>query len=477
MKLKNSKFECWQDCSLSSVVSRCLRSWLEEELEARGIDSVVYGRHIVKLLLNEEYDSKGEGKEDVLDILKAAVDSSYDVTDLSKFVDELQSRIWTVVKLEDQSDSGISAQDASSEDDEQYSSAFPPLPGKVDDAVTKKNPSSTQWRPPPKADAAPPFIVARLSEERDMEEAVVTRRRPVFLTTNNTLPEPLNLPPDDDKLGLQNLQISFGSEDKGLKDIVDFVLEDDKSEVVSVPEPKRPICTYEKPFILGNFSHSTAFELGNSDVWSLKTGAAEDGWRPRNASWLPTSTNSAFSSFSRTENFTEVKTSSFVPFTFNKQETTFRPIKEKDDDESTPKPGQQYYQYSDNLFAPQFKLFGNSLTDAPPPSPAESEISMELGAEASWWSNGKASPCSMEVGQNFLKNYTEPIWAGRKEEKTNKPCQFFMEGNCTMENCKFEHDLSKIVCRYWLKESCFKGCFCPFKHSLDFDGEKRNAGD
>jgi len=47
-----------------------------------------------------------------------------------------------------------------------------------------------------------------------------------------------------------------------------------------------------------------------------------------------------------------------------------------------------------------------------------------------------------------------------------KPCVFFLEGNCRRSDCKFSHDLSSIICKYWIEGFCFKGEMCPFSHSL-----------
>jgi hypothetical protein len=62
----------------------------------------------------------------------------------------------------------------------------------------------------------------------------------------------------------------------------------------------------------------------------------------------------------------------------------------------------------------------------------------------------------------------------RKKSKTSekdnkcsqKPCSFFLEGNCHRSDCKFAHDLSTIPCKFWAEQNCFKGLYCPFMHAL-----------
>ena len=53
-----------------------------------------------------------------------------------------------------------------------------------------------------------------------------------------------------------------------------------------------------------------------------------------------------------------------------------------------------------------------------------------------------------------------------------KPCVFFLEGNCRRSDCKFSHDLSSIICKYWIEGFCFKGEMCPFSHSLTPKGHE-----
>lgn len=57
-----------------------------------------------------------------------------------------------------------------------------------------------------------------------------------------------------------------------------------------------------------------------------------------------------------------------------------------------------------------------------------------------------------------------------------KPCVFFLEGNCRRSDCKFSHDLSSIICKYWIEGFCFKGEMCPFSHSLTSLGGGRDSG-
>ncbi|XP_025093193.1 uncharacterized protein LOC112563492 isoform X2 [Pomacea canaliculata] len=46
----------------------------------------------------------------------------------------------------------------------------------------------------------------------------------------------------------------------------------------------------------------------------------------------------------------------------------------------------------------------------------------------------------------------------------NKPCSFYLEGQCYRADCKFSHDTSSITCRFWEEGQCFKGDLCPFRH-------------
>lgn len=46
----------------------------------------------------------------------------------------------------------------------------------------------------------------------------------------------------------------------------------------------------------------------------------------------------------------------------------------------------------------------------------------------------------------------------------NRPCLFFLQGNCCRPDCKYSHDLSTTTCRFWKEGSCFKGDTCPFFH-------------
>jgi len=48
-----------------------------------------------------------------------------------------------------------------------------------------------------------------------------------------------------------------------------------------------------------------------------------------------------------------------------------------------------------------------------------------------------------------------------------RPCSFFLEGNCRRSDCKFSHDLRRITCKFWEESSCFKGDLCPFLHGYD----------
>lgn len=83
------------------------------------------------------------------------------------------------------------------------------------------------------------------------------------------------------------------------------------------------------------------------------------------------------------------------------------------------------------------------------PMPRVAVYSCEL--EKEWLDN--------ESPQSYGKSMKPFKSVGRK------PCSFFMEGSCKRSDCKFSHDLSTIICRFWEEGDCFKGDLCPFLHS------------
>ena len=44
-------------------------------------------------------------------------------------------------------------------------------------------------------------------------------------------------------------------------------------------------------------------------------------------------------------------------------------------------------------------------------------------------------------------------------QRRQRPCSFFVEGECLRQDCKFSHDLAAVTCRFWIESSCFKGIF------------------
>ncbi|XP_064631441.1 uncharacterized protein LOC135489819 [Lineus longissimus] len=71
-------------------------------------------------------------------------------------------------------------------------------------------------------------------------------------------------------------------------------------------------------------------------------------------------------------------------------------------------------------------------------------------------------------------------WYSRRKRRSrsgsisNKPCSFYMEGNCRRADCRFSHDLSSITCRFWERGECFKGVTCPFMHAYN-SSEKKSS--
>lgn len=75
-----------------------------------------------------------------------------------------------------------------------------------------------------------------------------------------------------------------------------------------------------------------------------------------------------------------------------------------------------------------------------------------------------------DYGFSNLNNNDDPeLQAIIKKVTSNlpKPCVFFLEGNCRRSDCRYSHDLSKIICKYWIEGFCFKGELCPFLHCYD----------
>ncbi|XP_074640226.1 uncharacterized protein LOC141898283 [Tubulanus polymorphus] len=89
---------------------------------------------------------------------------------------------------------------------------------------------------------------------------------------------------------------------------------------------------------------------------------------------------------------------------------------------------------------------------------------------------------SSELEDHWLNSDSSGVHKPRKRVKgsiINKPCSFFMEGNCRRKGCRFSHDLSTITCRFWERGECFKDFTCPFLHGYptvnmfdDTDGEQ-----
>ena len=51
-------------------------------------------------------------------------------------------------------------------------------------------------------------------------------------------------------------------------------------------------------------------------------------------------------------------------------------------------------------------------------------------------------------------------------------CRHYMAGECRRSDCWFSHDLSGIVCRFWLTGTCLNGRDCPFSHRYSAKGTR-----
>ncbi|CAN6658408.1 hypothetical protein TRVA0_030S01574 [Trichomonascus vanleenenianus] len=49
-------------------------------------------------------------------------------------------------------------------------------------------------------------------------------------------------------------------------------------------------------------------------------------------------------------------------------------------------------------------------------------------------------------------------------------CKYYVQfGECLRSDCRYSHDLSGRICRFWLKGSCLAGESCPFLHEIPLD--------
>ncbi|CAO3598282.1 unnamed protein product [Absidia cylindrospora] len=66
------------------------------------------------------------------------------------------------------------------------------------------------------------------------------------------------------------------------------------------------------------------------------------------------------------------------------------------------------------------------------------------------------SSCDDDGGVPFI-SYT----------KKRQVCRHFLSGDCHRQDCRFAHDISTKVCKFWLQGGCLKGPQCEFAHSLE----------
>ncbi|KAI8084552.1 uncharacterized protein BX664DRAFT_168405 [Halteromyces radiatus] len=51
--------------------------------------------------------------------------------------------------------------------------------------------------------------------------------------------------------------------------------------------------------------------------------------------------------------------------------------------------------------------------------------------------------------------------------KKRQVCRHFLLGDCHRHDCRYAHDISIKVCRFWLQGCCLKGNQCEFAHSVE----------
>ncbi|RCI14623.1 hypothetical protein L249_6979 [Ophiocordyceps polyrhachis-furcata BCC 54312] len=73
-------------------------------------------------------------------------------------------------------------------------------------------------------------------------------------------------------------------------------------------------------------------------------------------------------------------------------------------------------------------------------------------------------PKSVLIGKSISADGRPPTPAG--QQKTTIICKFYMStGQCLRADCRFSHDLSNHLCKYWVMGSCLAGDTCIFSHN------------
>ncbi|PNY28649.1 Polyadenylate-binding protein-interacting protein 7 [Tolypocladium capitatum] len=72
-------------------------------------------------------------------------------------------------------------------------------------------------------------------------------------------------------------------------------------------------------------------------------------------------------------------------------------------------------------------------------------------------------PRSVLVGKSISADGPPPTPTG--QQKSGVVCKFYMStGQCLRADCRFSHDLSNHLCKYWVMGSCLAGDTCIFSH-------------
>lgn len=66
--------------------------------------------------------------------------------------------------------------------------------------------------------------------------------------------------------------------------------------------------------------------------------------------------------------------------------------------------------------------------------------------------------------EDYDEPYQEPLLPGREEKVL---CKYFVQfGECLRADCRYSHDLTSRVCRFWVRGACLNGETCAFLHSF-----------
>ncbi|PLW55207.1 hypothetical protein PCANC_03237 [Puccinia coronata f. sp. avenae] len=90
-------------------------------------------------------------------------------------------------------------------------------------------------------------------------------------------------------------------------------------------------------------------------------------------------------------------------------------------------------------------------------------------------------PKSPDPATPFLKRAPKSNTSSSVDDLDQGPssrvCRFYLQGCCLRSDCKFSHDIGKVICRFWLKGHCLKGDQkCDFLHEIpDMSGHQEAA--